>query len=405
MAIQLNLFATGRSGVRLELAEAMVKRLNASSVPAIRIGSSVGASDIVALSQLALPLVEDVASDERLPGGLAPKEALSLMNSNALTLAQIALVLEEVGQIITALDMAAALSLEGLRGNPSAWSEAVELAHPQPGQVAAGRHLRALLAGSRLFEPGQPRFLQDPLSFRCVPQIHGATRAAFAWARGIVQTELNAAVDNPTVDLETSAIVSHGNMDTTLLALALDTMRLGLAKALQASGERVNKVQWPSFSGLPTGLAEEPGAIGGVQFLNLAHIAAAKIATASIAASPTGIHYHGQLCDGVEDVGGLAPHAVEATERLLGAAWTVATVEVTVACWAILRRNLALDSIGAGLQEIFAEASKLLPRGREGERPFDLAPLENLIHRHVERHAHATAWDSVGHSTSASTGT
>ena len=307
------------------------------------------------------------------------------MNSNALTLAQSALALDEVRQLIGALDIAAALSLEGLRGEPGAWSEAVDRAHPQPGQVVIGRHLRALLAGSRLLQLGQSRFLQDPLSFRCVPQIHGAAHAALAWARSIVTTELNAAVDNPAVDLDASTIVSHGNMDTTLVALALDTMRLGLAKMLQASGERIHKLQWPSFSGLPTGLAEAPGAIGGVQFLNLAHIAAAKIATASIAAGPTSIHYHGQLCDGVEDVGGLAPHAAEATERLLESAWTVATVEMAVASWAVLRRNLPAEEIGAGLREIFAQIADLLPRGREGERPFDLGPIQDAVRAYASR--------------------
>jgi histidine ammonia-lyase len=198
-----------------------------------------------------------------------------------------------------------------------------------------------------------------------------------------VQTELNAAVDNPAVDVEASALVSHGNMDTTLLALSLDTVRLGLAKVLQASGERIHKLQWPTFSGLPTGLAEEPGAIGGVQFLNLAHIAAAKIATASIAAGPTGLHFHGQICDGVEDVGGLAPHAAEATERLLNAAWTVIAVEVTVAAWAVLRRNLIAADIGKGLQDIFLKVSSLLPRGREGDEPFDLGRIEEVVRAHA----------------------
>ncbi|MFX8320151.1 aromatic amino acid lyase, partial [Acinetobacter baumannii] len=88
-----------------------------------------------------------------------------------------ALVLLETRRLLGALDLAAALSLEGLRGNPGAWSAAVEIAHPQPGHRAAGHHLRGLMEGSALWHPGEPRFLQDPLSFRCVPQIHGAAYA------------------------------------------------------------------------------------------------------------------------------------------------------------------------------------------------------------------------------------
>jgi histidine ammonia-lyase len=138
----------------------------------------------------------------------------------------------------------------------------------------------------------------------------------------------------------------------------------------------VHKLQWPSFSGLPAGLAAESGAAGGVQFLNLGHIAAAKVAAARIAAQPVALQYRGQVCDGVEDVGGMAPFAVEETERQLDAAWTAVTVEAAVAVWAIARRDLPVDGLGLGLRDPWRAIRPLLPIGREGEVPFDLAPLE-----------------------------
>jgi len=380
LAIQLNLYATGRSGVRPELVEVLLLRLNAGLVPSVVTGSSVGASDIVSLSQMALPLLGLNGPGENsdgpiVPGGLAAKEAMSLMNSNTLTLAEAAVALIEARRLLTAFDKGAALSLEGLRGNPYAWGEAVDRAHPQAGQQTAGKHLRCLLAGSRLWTAGESRFLQDPLSFRCVPQIHGAAYATLTWAEGILETELNASVDNPTVDIAAGVTVSHGNMESTLLAVALDALRLALAKLCQASGERIHKLQWPGFSGLPTGLAATPGAIGGVQFLNLGHIAAAKVANVTHHAAPASILYHGQICDGVEDVGGLAPQAVHATRRLIEDAWVIATLETAIAAWAIDLRGLATDVLGEGLRETQDALRPMLPIGQEGMAPFDLRPM------------------------------
>ncbi|MFD2263874.1 aromatic amino acid lyase [Lacibacterium aquatile] len=384
LAIQLNLFATGRSGVRPELVEVLLLRLNAGLTPDVQSGSSVGASDIVSLSQMALPLLGlpgpgGESDGPTVAGGLAAKEAMSLMNSNTLTLAEAAVAVHDARRLLKALDRAAALSLEGFRGNPHAWGEAVERAHPQPGQIEAGSHLRALLSGSRLWTGGEQRFLQDPLSFRCTPQIHGAAYATLAWTQGILETELNASVDNPTVDIAAGVTVSHGNMENTLLAVALDALRLALAKALQACGERIHKLQWPSFSSLPTGLAATPGAIGGVQFLNLGHIAAAKVASATHHAAPASLLYHGQVCDGVEDVGGLAPQSVHATRRLLEDAWVLVTLESAIAAWAIDLRGIATDVLGEGLRGIQTGLRPQLPIGVEGITPFDLRPLVDYI--------------------------
>lgn len=371
--IQLNQFATGRSGVRPELVEALVARLGRGDLPSVRLGSSVGASDIVGLSQAALPLLEGRE--------LAAKEAMSLLNSNSLTLGHGALALLDARRLLGALDLAAALSLEGLRGNPGAWSAAVEIAHPQPGHRAAGHHLRGLLEGSALWQPGAPRFLQDPLSFRCVPQIHGAAYAALGWAWGIWQAELNAVVDNPVIDLEARRPVSHGSMESTLLALTLDALRLALAKVLQAGNERVHKLQWPQFSGLPVGLAGRAGTTGGVQFLNIAHIATAKLAVATHAAQPVTTLYRGQICDGVEDVAGLAPLAVAEAERQAEAAWVAATIEAVVAAWAIRRRGLETASLGHGLTDVVEALTPLLPIDREGQVPFDLGPAVEALRK------------------------
>jgi len=382
LTLQLHVFASGRSGVRETLVEALLARLVADDLPTARRGSSLGASDIVAMSQLSAPIV---AGHAGIAGGHGPspvdaleaKEALALLNNNGLTLGQGALLIAEAARLLTAWDNVAALTLEGFRGNADAWSVPVDAARGQPGQSRVGTRLRAALAGSALLTQGAARLLQDPLSFRCVPQIHGAAATALGWAWEAWERELDAVPDNPLTLWEVDRFVSHGNMETSLLALSLDALRLGLAKVADASNERVHKLQWPGFSGLPTGLTAAPGAAGGVQFLNLGHIAAAAAAAIHLAATPAVLAFRGQVCDGVEDVAGSAPLAVEQLERLLERAWVLLAVEAVCAVWAITCRPAT--TLGNGTAPLFAAIRPLLPIGTEGEIVFRLAPVIEVL--------------------------
>jgi histidine ammonia-lyase len=384
LAIQLALFAKGRSGVRLELVESLLARLQANDLPAARLGASVGASDIVAMSQLAVPLLgkAGVAPSGAGPApleSLAAKEAVSLLNSNSLMLAEATLALAEVRALLDAATLAGALSMEGFRGNLNSWREEVDRARGQPGQIRTGQALRDVLAESKLWQKGEARFLQDPLSFRCIPQIHGAAEAAYDFAYAIFEAELSAACDNPLIDVETGAFISHGNMETSACCLAMDTLRQAIAKVIEASGQRIHKIQWPSFTGLPTSLAVEPGAIGGVQFLNFGHLAGANVGAIRQAAFPALLNYSGQLDDGVEDVAGNAPQSVAETVRSLVPAWNVVTLEVACAVWAVHRRGLPIETLGLGLRPLARQILTLLPIGTEGEAIFDLGSLIDAV--------------------------
>lgn len=384
LAIQLSLFARGRSGVRLELVDSLLDRLRSDDLPAARLGASVGASDIVGMSQLAVPLLGKAGVGPGGSGpspldGLAAKEAISLLNSNSLMLAEAALALDELRRLLDAATLAGALSMEGFRGNLSSWREEVDRARGQTGQIRAGKALRAALAGSRLWDKGEARFLQDPLSFRCIPQIHGAAEAAYAFAHDIFETELSAACDNPLIETATGEFLSHGNMETSACCLAMDTLRQAVAKVIEASGQRVHKIQWPGFTGLPTSLATEPGAVGGVQFLNLGHLASANVGAVRQAAFPALLSYSGQIDDGVEDVSGNAPQSVAETVRSLVPAWNVVTLEIACAVWAVHRRAVPVADIGEGLRPLAEAILPLLPIGREGEEIFDLGPLVEAV--------------------------
>jgi len=384
LVVQLNGFVSGASGVSTDLVRALYDRLAHDRMPPANKGASVGASDLVPLAQMALSLLGVTSPLD--PGFQAPrqvslkaKEALSLINSNAVSLGYGALTLLQARKLLRGFDLAACLAWEGFRGNLSAVHPAVLRAHPQPGQATATEHIRRLLSSSDLWNPKESRALQDPLSFRCAPQVHGACYSALEWVWRTWETEINSVMDNPVVDLGGDRLISHGNMDGTLLTLGLDNLRSALATVVDISAQRLHKQHWPAFSDLPPGLAQDWSPLGGVQFLNLGHIAEAFASRVRADARPALLNYQGQLADGVEDHATLLPNSVTATDHLIQNAWVVQALELTVAVWAIRRRNIDPSTLGEGIRKVFAIINERLPIDREGDEVFDIRPLVDLV--------------------------
>jgi len=372
-----NAFASGLSGVSKDLVQLILNRINTCDMPEIDASGSVGASDLVPLAQIAYWLL---SSDEAKEIGLPrAKEALSLINSNAVSLTFGAEQLVETERLLSAADQIAAVSLEGFRGNPWAVSQQINAAHRRIGQAKSALTMRKVLLESALWQFGEPRFLQDPLSFRCASQIHGAAWDAYARALDVWTAELNTVHDNPIINVETHEAISHGNMDTTGMTLAIDSLRQALAKVCDLSGERLHKQQWPVFSGLPTGLSEEGSAIGGVQFLNLGHIAASLIASAKIWAAPHLLISVGQVADGVEDTAGYALHSVHDLSRVTDSAWKIVSVELIISIWAILRRRIDKQTLGKGVRHVVDRLQPMLPIHTEGEEIFQIEPFVDLL--------------------------
>lgn len=372
-----NSFARGCSGVSEGFVDLIIDQVNNGEMPLIDASGSVGASDLVPLAQIATWLFElPEAKDAGIPGA---KEALSFINCNAVSLAQGALVLHEAVRLTEALTAAGCMALEGFRGNVDAFAAPVAGNVRRSGQRAVAAKMREILEGSDLQQAGSARFLQDPLSFRCISQVQGALGEMLERALSVWGDELNSTCDNPSIFADTGLAFSHGNMDTTRMTLAVDGLRQGLAKALDLSGERIAKIQWPAFSDLPVGLGPENSAVGGVQFLNLGHIGASLVTSVKIWAQPSLILSVGQVADGVEDTASHALHAVHDLWRIVNAGWKIVTVEMVIAAWAIHRRGIESGQIGAGLRGLQDRILPLLPVGKEGLTPFDLGPLEEMI--------------------------
>ncbi len=369
MVTVANGLASGAVGARPELAQLVVEALNAGATPRIRTLGSVGQADLAANADLANELLGDFE--------LAPGEGLALLNSNAFSTGTAALAIADYEGLLGALDCAGALDLEAFAANPSPLDPAVGEARPHPGLQLTLERLRTLLDGSSLWSD-QPRSLQDPLSFRTIPQVHGAARDALRYAKGVLAVELNAHQGNPLVVREGSRIVSVGNFDVVPLAAALDLLRIALAPVLTSAAERALKLLQSPFSGLPEGLAAKPGlAEPGLSELGAAVQAFA--AEARLLAQPVSFELASTTQhEGIEDRTTMAPLSARRLAEMVELGARVAAVELTIAAQAIdLRRPTVL---GAGSRRAYERVRAVVPFTDAGEAlPPDLQPVVDLV--------------------------
>ena len=262
LAVRLNGIARGGSGAGVPVAEVLMALLNAGVHPVVPETASVGAGDLgqmAGMAQVAIGMGRAEYRGDVLPGGealrragIAPlvlggKDGLALISANAVSVGHAATVVARAKRVADAADVAAALSMEATGANTSVLHPAVGRAKPIPGQVAAADHLRGLLSGSPLLldSPGD-RSVQDALSFRVVPQVHGALREYVTAAEHAVSVELNAAADNPLVSVPDQALISNGNFHPMVLVIACEALRIALAHVGQLSERRMAHL-WDGF--------------------------------------------------------------------------------------------------------------------------------------------------------------
>jgi histidine ammonia-lyase len=295
MLLRANVLCMGYSGVRREVLDLLVAMLNRGVHPVIPSKGSVGASgDLVQLAHLGLVLIgegtarvgnrvlpgaEALAAVDLAPVRLAAKEGISLVNGTQMSAAVGVLCQLDGERTARLADIAGALTLEALQGRLAAFAEPLHAARPHPGQRAAAANLRQLFANSAIAPTH--RFgarVQDPYSLRCMPQVHGATRDALRFCRGVWAIEINSATDNPMVFpagiAELGAILSGGNFHGQPLALAGDFMAIALAELANIAERRIEQLVNPTLSGLPAFLAPQPGLQSGFM---LAQVTAAAL--------------------------------------------------------------------------------------------------------------------------------
>ncbi len=365
-----NGLASGESAVRPELAERLVQALNERAQPSIRSLGSTGAADLAPLADLAFELFGSAE--------LAPKEASALLNAGAYSTALASLALADCLRLADAVDVAGALDLEAFAGNLSILHPRVAEVRPYPGLASAVARLRALLAGSALWADGRARNLQDPLVFRCLPQLHGALRDALAFTERQLAIELNASQDNPLALPDEDRFVSVGNFELLPLAQALDVARLALAPVLTSACERAVKLLQAPISGLPEGLAARPG-LGSCGLSEFAFAIQALTAEARLLASPVSYEVVSTTqAEGIEDRITMAPLAARRLAEMVTLGDRVVAIELVLASQAVdLRRE---DPLGAATRVAHAAVRELVPfMDEDAPIPQDLEPVVELV--------------------------
>ncbi|MBV9856374.1 MAG: histidine ammonia-lyase [Streptosporangiaceae bacterium] len=369
-----NSYAKGVTGVRPALCEMIISLLNEGFVPRVRTLGSVGQGDLGPMADLAHGLIE------RSGYAVAENEGLALVNSNAFTTAWAALALADTGSLLSVLDVAAALDLEAFGANLTSLHPVIGETRPFPGLLATLSRLRSLLAGSYLWLPGAARFLQDPLTFRCIPHIHGAARDAVDYALGVLRLELNSSQGNPVVVLDGRQIVSVGNFDIGPVAAALDFVRIALAPVVTSANERAVKLLQAPFSGLPAGLAAELES-GEDALAELAVAVQAITVEARTLAHPVSYELASSVKgEGIEDRATNAPLSARRVSQMIELSARVAAIELVVAAQAIDLR--APGQLGRGTERAYRLIRELVPFIRAGETlPADLEPVVGLVTR------------------------
>jgi histidine ammonia-lyase len=388
LLLRANAIAKGFSGVRPVVAETLCAMLNASVHPVIPSQGSVGASGDLAplahLAQVAIGEGDAILQGHKISGGdalrraqIAPlkleaKEGLALLNGTQAMLALLSLGLREAEIAEDSADVAAALSLDALRGSPAAFDERIAAVRPYAGHAITARNLRWLNDGSAIRESHRAtekdKRVQDAYSLRCTPQVHGAVRDALAHVRATLAVELNSATDNPLVFADSGAgagageVISGGNFHGQPLAMAADQLAVALATLAGISERRIEQMTNPQTSLLPAFLVRDAGLNSGFMILQVT--AAALASEMKTQATPHSVDSIPTSAN-QEDYVSMGMGAARRIHPMLVNLRNVLAIELLAACQGIdLLAPLATGAQAAKAQAIVRAESKMVEADR-----------------------------------------
>ena len=385
MLLRVNTLAKGYSGVRTEVLEALVEMLNKGVHPVVPEKGSVGASgDLAPLSHIALVLIgegkaeykgEILSGKEALekagikPLRLRAKEGMALNNGTQLMTAIAALAVHDAEILIKTAEAATALSLEALQGIVDAFDEKIHRVRPHNGQILSARNIRQLIKGSKLVCSGEEAaekfgYPQDPYTLRCAPQVLGAVRDAIAYARSVVETEINSVTDNPLVFPEDKTCISGGNFHGQPIAIAMDLLGVAVASVGNISERRIARLIDENLSrGLPAFLVPKGTKKGINSGFMLAQYTAAALASenkilahpASVDSIPTSANF--------EDHVSMGPIAARKTIQIIENVQRIVAIELLCACQAADIRGA--EKLGKGTKIVHSIIRKKVPTLKE----------------------------------------
>lgn len=277
MLLKIQSLSYGYSGCKVDTVEQLIRFFNNGVYPVVYRQGSLGASgDLVPLAHLCLPLVGlgEVEYNGKLMSGaellrklrwkpieLASKEGLALLNGTQNMSAFAVWALLQAERLSDWADKIAAVSLDAYDGLIEPFTHAVHAVRPHQGQIDTAAHMRELLEGSEIIGRSKAH-VQDPYSFRCVPQVHGAVKDTIRYVRSVIDTEINSATDNPTVCPDDDLIISAGNFHGEPIALPIDFLSIAISELANISERRIYRLV-SGTRGLPSFLVATPGVNSG----------------------------------------------------------------------------------------------------------------------------------------------
>ena len=351
MALRVNALAKGFSGIRVATVHTLCSMVNADIIPVIPSQGSVGASgDLVQLAHLVLAMLgrgnvwrndgsmesagKALKRSRIAPVKLTAKEGLALINGTQMMTSYAALAVHRSLELVRIADIAAAVSVEALRGSDTPFDARIHAVRPYVGQMHAANNLRALMKGSKLREShrhGDER-VQDAYSIRCCPQVHGASRDAISYVADKVAIEINSANDNPLIFPKSGVHLEGGNFHGQPMALALDFLAIALAEFANISERRTERLVNGSLSGLPRFLAMEGGLHSGLMIAQ--YTAASLVSENKVLAHPASVDSIPTSAN-QEDHNSMGSISAQKAWRILQNAETVLAIELLCACQAL----------------------------------------------------------------------
>ncbi len=312
LLLKIQSLSYGFSGCKLDTVERLIDFFNNDVYPVVYMQGSLGASgDLVPLAHLSLPLVglgEVEFEGEVMTGAavlekkgwkpihLASKEGLALLNGTQNMSSFAVWGLLQAMKLSDWADKIAVMSLDAYEGRPEPFTPAVHAVRPHKGQIDTAAHIKQLLEGSELIK--QPKtYVQDPYSFRCVPQVHGAAKDTINYVKSVIDTEINSATDNPTVCPDEDLVISAGNFHGEPIALPIDFLAIALNELANISERRIYKLV-SGTRGLPSFLVANPGLNSG--FMITQYTAASIVSLNKSLCSPASVDSI-PSCQGQED--------------------------------------------------------------------------------------------------------
>ncbi len=368
--LKIQSLSYGHSGVQLATIEKLIDMFNMDILPIVYQQGSLGASgDLAPLAHMSLPLIGlgevlykgNVVSAAELwkelgwsPIKLQSKEGLALLNGTQFMSAHAVWSILKSMRLSAWADVIGAMSLEAYDGRIEPFLPLTHKLRPHTGQILTGEKFMELLEGSQII--GRPKeHVQDPYSFRCIPQVHGAVKDNIAYVKSVLENEINSATDNPNIFPDEDMVISAGNFHGEPIAIPMDTLAIAMSELASISERRTYQLIH-GLRGLPKYLVTEPGLNSGFMI--------PQYTAASIVSQNKGLCWPAS-CDsipssqGQEDHVSMGSNAATKLVRVVDNVETVLAIELFNAAQALEFRRPARSS--AALERVFADYRKSVP--------------------------------------------